>query len=88
MLGGYFPRDGYGFVGLICPGGCGYNFAEFPEERHDLDDCPGPQCTCYASIVEAFIGGHQPMCPYRDFLHRKKRRARNVIREIELTKGT
>jgi len=40
-----------------CKGGCGIDFAEFPEMRHTEDECPGPECTCYE-----LIGGHQPGC--------------------------
>lgn len=40
-----------------CPGGCGMDFREFPEQRHSVDECPGPECTCYE-----IIGGHQMGC--------------------------
>lgn len=40
-----------------CKGGCGIDFAEFPEMRHTEDECPGPECTCYE-----IIGGHQMGC--------------------------
>lgn len=43
--------DGY------CRGGCGLNFYEFPEMRHAVDHCPGPECTCYE-----VTGGHQMGC--------------------------
>lgn len=49
-----------------CPS-CGDDFNEFPEMRHQLDECPGPDCTCYE-----IIGGHQPMCPYGVSLIGKK----------------
>lgn len=45
----------------VCPS-CGIDFAEFPEMRHDQDECDGPECTCYE-----VIDGHQPGCAY----HRK-----------------
>jgi len=41
-----------------CPK-CGVDFAEFPEMKHDADECDGPECTCYE-----ITGGHQPGCPY------------------------
>ena len=37
--------------------GCGMDFNEFPEMRHDEDECPGPECSCYE-----LIGGHQRGC--------------------------
>lgn len=43
----------------LCPGGCGWDFAEFPEERHTKEECGGPECTCYE-----IIGGHQMGCPF------------------------
>lgn len=39
--------------------GCGMDFIEFPEMQHDIEDCPGPECTCYE-----IIGGHQMGCPF------------------------
>lgn len=40
-----------------CTEGCGIDFDEFPDMRHSVDECDGPECTCYE-----IIGGHQMGC--------------------------
>jgi hypothetical protein len=39
--------------------GCGVDFDEFPEMMHRLQECPGPECTCYEAN-----GGHEMGCPF------------------------
>lgn len=57
-LGGCYRCGGKGHVLTvierdICKGGCGMDFAEFPEMRHTEEECGGMECTCYE-----IIGGH------------------------------
>lgn len=51
--------DMHEIVRDICPGGCGWDFAEFPEMRHTEEECGGPDCSCYE-----IIGGHQMGCAF------------------------
>lgn len=55
-----------------CKGGCGIDFDEFPEMRHEEDECSGPECTCYE-----VIGGHQMGC----YFYGKREWEREVFSE-------